>query len=202
LQSSRSRIFAHRGIWDTSGQNTVSAISKAVNLGFAVETDLRLLQSKIVLSHDPSPLGVADELDSILPSKTPIALNIKMDGLIPYLNVEALRECNYFFFDGSLPELYKYWKMGLKTASRVSEFEKEVPWRTEVIWLDSFSHEWWIQDRVLKNLTSNAMVVVVSPELHGRNKLKAWEIVRQEFIDGNPNIAICTDHPEEFQSIL
>jgi len=202
MQSTSSRIFAHRGIFDTSGQNSLSAISKAIDLGFAVETDLRLLRDKIVLSHDPFQLEHADELNSILPSKNPVALNIKMDGLIPYLNIEALSESNYFFFDGSVPELYKYWKIGLKTACRVSEIEKEMPWNAGVVWLDSFSQDWWIEGEVLKKLTSNAMVVVVSPELHGRNKLKAWESVRQEFMDGNPNIAICTDHPEEFRSIL
>lgn len=202
MHSTSSRIFAHRGIFDTSRQNSLSAITKAIDLGFAVETDLRLLKDKIVLSHDPIQLELAARLDSILPSKNPLALNIKVDGLIPYLNIEALSESNYFFFDGSVPELYKYWKAGLNTACRVSEIEKELPWNSEVIWLDSFSHEWWIGGEVLKNLTSNAMVVVVSPELHGRDKLKAWESIRQEFLDGNPNIAICTDNPQEFQSIL
>ena len=202
MQSTKSRIFAHRGIWGASRQNSLSAISQAIDLGFAVETDLRLLKDQVVLSHDPVQLELADELNSILPSKAPLALNIKMDGLIPFLNADALNVSDYFFFDGSMPELYKYRQLGLKTACRVSELETEMPWNTEVVWLDSFSHEWWIEGEVLQRLTSNAMVVVVSPELHGRDRLQTWELVRQEFMDGNPNIAICTDHPEEFQSVL
>lgn len=202
MQSTRSRIFAHRGIWGALRQNSLSAISQATDLGFAVETDLRLLKDKIVLSHDPVQLELADELNSILPSKAPLALNIKMDGLIPFLNADALHVSNYFFFDGSMPELYKYRQLGLKTACRVSELESETPWNAEVVWLDSFSHEWWIEGEVLQRLTSNAMVVVVSPELHGRDRLQTWELVRQEFMDGNPNIAICTDYPEEFHSVL
>jgi hypothetical protein len=202
VQSTRSRIFAHRGIWGALRQNSLSAISQATDLGFAVETDLRLLKDKIVLSHDPVQLELADDLNSILPSKAPLALNIKMDGLIPFLNADALHVSNYFFFDGSMPEMYKYRQLGLNTACRVSELESETPWKAEVVWLDSFSHEWWIEGEVLQRLTSNAMVVVVSPELHGRDRLQTWELVRQEFMDGNPNIAICTDYPEEFHSVL
>lgn len=202
MQSMKSRIFAHRGIWGASKQNSLSAISKATDLGFAVETDLRLLKGAVVLSHDPTGLEGADKLDSILPSKVPLALNIKMDGLIPFLNIEAIKGNDYFFFDGSLPELYKYRRSGLKTACRISELENESPWPSDIVWLDSFSHDWWIKGEVLKKLTAHSMVVVVSPELHGRNRDQAWESVRQEFIEGNPRIAICTDHPEEFQAIL
>lgn len=202
MQEIRSRIFAHRGIWRDAPQNSLLALNKAAVEGFAVETDLRFHLGKVVISHDPVDSSAAEPLNEHLSGVTPFALNIKEDGLIPYLDIEALKESNHFFFDGSLPELYKYKKSGFRVACRLSEFENELPWDTDVIWLDAFVHEWWINSDKLKKLSENALVVVVSPELHGRDKLRAWEEISLEFKSGNPNIGICTDHPEEFEATL
>jgi glycerophosphoryl diester phosphodiesterase len=202
VQDNRSRIFAHRGIWNEAPQNSLIALTRAADEGFAVETDIRLVAGKVVLSHDPTYLDQANTLSEVLPGVTPFALNIKEDGLIPYLDINILNESNCFFFDGSLPELYKYKKAGFLTACRLSEYESELPWASQVVWLDAFVDEWWINSDKLKRLTENALVVVVSPELHGRDKLRAWEEISREFQSGNPNIGVCTDHPEEFEAIL
>lgn len=198
----RSRIFAHRGLWGAHEQNSLKAISDAVNHGFGVETDMRLYKSKVVLSHDPVFSSNTSELNSILPSQAPLALNIKMDGLMPYLDRSLLNESNCFFFDGSLPELYKYRTAGLDTACRVSEFESGLPWLSKVIWVDSFQSEWWIGGKLIDELSEKSLVVIVSPELHGRNHLLAWEKISEYFSSGNPNIAICTDFPFEFEKQL
>ena len=195
----RSRIFAHRGLWVAHEQNSSKAIHDAAINGFGVETDLRLYENRVVLSHDPVFTSDTSELNSILPSQTPLALNIKMDGLLPYLNRSLISESNCFFFDGSLPELYKYKVAGLNTASRISEFESELPWSSEVIWVDSFQSDWWIGKKWIEELSEKSLVVIVSPELHGRNYLLAWEEISKYFNDGNPNIAICTDLPFEFE---
>lgn len=47
-------IFSHRGIGFGEKENSLEAISKAVEQGFSVEVDLRLKNNHIILSHDSS----------------------------------------------------------------------------------------------------------------------------------------------------
>lgn len=189
-------------MWGDLTQNSSQAIEKAQNLGFGIETDLRLHDLNIVLSHDPDNLGAATKLSELFPMQTTFALNIKMDGLLQYINVEKLTQGKYFFFDASLPELYKYKCAGLTTACRLSEFERELPWHSEVIWVDSFVTDWWSKGESIDRLSEDKLIVIVSPELHGREHLPAWEEIAQHFSQGNPNVAVCTDYPLEFESIL
>jgi glycerophosphoryl diester phosphodiesterase len=202
LKEPRNRILAHRGIWNSWDQNSYQALSQAFEQGYGVETDIRLSSEVVVLAHDPIGLESATSLNSILPEDNIIALNIKMDGILPFLDLELLENSNYFFFDGSLPEMYKYKKAGLNIACRVSEFEPELPWEPNAIWLDSFLSDWWAHDDTLTRLSEKLLVVVVSPELHGRDKEKAWVAIGNEIGRGNPNLAICTDFPREFEDYV
>ena len=197
-----SRILAHRGIWDSYSQNSYEAINEAFERGFGVETDIRLFSNQIVLSHDPVNLDLAPPLRSILAKENLVALNIKMDGLLSFLDLQILESSNYFFFDGSIPEIFRYKQAGLRVACRLSEFEAELPWDSPIIWLDSFLSDWWTEGDILPRLSENAFVVIVSPELHGRDYRHAWDVLANEITRDNPNLAICTDFPARFDEYM
>jgi hypothetical protein len=122
----KSRLYAHRGLWNERGikvfePNSKSAILNAISKGFKVETDLRDFIGEIVIGHDPQLKNIFS-LDELLNFHGSYALNIKSDGLIPGLT-ELLTEADYFLFDMSIPEYQKYLKTNLNVFGRLSEFE-------------------------------------------------------------------------------
>ncbi len=200
-----SRIYCHRGYWVSAAeQNTAKALEDATARGFGIETDIRDHQGSIVVSHDPVR-NTFFGLEKLLIMSTPVALNVKSDGLLSLGHSEikdVLQTKGSFVFDGSIPEMLRYRHHNLPHALRLSEYESEIAWEPQYIWLDSFQSDWWIGDETLNRLTDKYFVVVVSPELHGRSSYKVWDIVAEELINGNPNLGICTDFPERFAEML
>ena len=48
------KILAHRGIWsDSKSANHPEALTRALEMGFGIETDLRDRNCELVVSHDP-----------------------------------------------------------------------------------------------------------------------------------------------------
>ena len=185
-------------------QNTAEALESAIRFGFGIETDIRDHQSSIVISHDPASVACID-LAILAKTTSPIALNVKADGLLNIADdaiTQILLIEGSFVFDGSIPEMLKYRERNLPHALRLSEYEKDIAWVTKYLWLDAFQSDWWISDETLNRLTEKHFVVVVSPELHGRSKSKVWEKVAAELVDGNPNLGICTDFPDQFLEML
>lgn len=201
----KSRIYCHRGLWTSvEQQNTAEALESAIRFGFGIETDIRDHQSSIVISHDPASVACID-LAILAKTTSPIALNVKADGLLNITDdaiTQILLIEGSFVFDGSIPEMLKYRERNLPHALRLSEYEKDIAWVTKYLWLDAFQSDWWISDETLNRLTEKHFVVVVSPELHGRSKSKVWEKVAAELVDGNPNLGICTDFPDQFLEML
>lgn len=201
----RQLIYCHRGQWTTrADQNSREALRDASVNGFGIETDMRDSVGKLVFSHDaflPSALALSELTDI----DTPIALNIKSDGLLRKgLEdiVKLVRGPKSFVFDGSIPEMLQYKRAGVNHALRLSEYEKELSWPTKCIWLDSFEKDWWLESDSLQRLSENHFVVVVSPELHGREYLKVWDVVAGEIGNSNPNVGICTDKPIDFLGLI
>jgi len=197
----KQRIYCHRGFWASKDeQNSSDALSRATTAGFGIETDIRDTLGSIAISHDPVrvPNLVIEDLAS---GTVPIALNIKADGLLSLKNLhlrEILSFSGSFVFDASVPEMLRYKKAELPHALRLSEFERELPWKSEFVWLDAFNSDWWTEGETLKRLSNDHFVIVVSPELHQREYAQVWSHVLDEMLSGNQNIAICTDFPEEF----
>jgi glycerophosphoryl diester phosphodiesterase len=205
IETLKSRIYCHRGYWASAAeQNTVRALEDAAGRGFGIETDIRDYQGSIVVSHDPvrnSCFG----LEKLLKTSTPVALNVKSDGLLSIGHntiKDVLQTPGSFLFDGSIPEMLRYRQHNLPHALRISEYESDIAWESQYVWLDSFQSDWWIENETLKRLTEKHFVVVVSPELHGRPSHKVWDIIATELISGNPNLGICTDFPERFAGML
>jgi hypothetical protein len=192
-------ILAHRGYWKSvSEMNTAEAIAKALQKGFGVETDFRDFQGNLVLSHD-----IIDEQELIpfngFSSSDRYAINLKSDGLAKLLlpDLSVLIQSNSFVFDGSIPEMIRYRDSGIPHALRLSEYETELPWKSQYVWVDAFESDWWISDNRLKNLFSSHHLVFVSPELHGRDHRLAFEA----FVDFRRTFgkvfSVCTDLPSE-----
>jgi hypothetical protein len=204
------RVLAHRGLWnDSRTQNSIDAISAALDLGFGIEIDVRERSGVLVLSHDFPNEDVAElqpkhPVWDKLTEQTSIAFNIKADGLASELKrcLNELPKHNGFTFDMSLPEAVVYSSLNIPRAQRVSEYEPINLWRAaphgvvDRIWLDCFHSDWWINVKDFPESLKKNQVFVVSPELHGRNPQKVWDWCKQELQQG-VDIYICTDYPEK-----
>jgi hypothetical protein len=211
INQSKGRIIAHRGCWAGEAnftklpQNSSVSLELALNSGFGIEIDIRDYKGQIYVSHDPI-LDIKNcvSLESILDKNfdQTIALNVKSDGLLNLLRqtgFEKLHRKKHFFFDLSFPEEIKYTKLDQVVATRVSEFEAlkidSSHHLQEYLWVDSFSDDWWIKDDLILNiLKNNSKVIVVSPELHGRDPKLAW-LYLCEIWSTYENLLVCTDYP-------
>ena len=201
----RSQIFAHRGLHSNGvAANSLKAMQAALELGFSIETDIRDALGKVVIEHDPpgclseNLLPISQMLAIPRSSAQILALNVKSDGLLPLLANDALG--GHFFFDMSLPESIKYKASSAEIALRVSEFEpytqskvsSDAPW----VWLDCFESDWFLGSNLVESIEQKS-VIVVSPELHGREPKDVWDWVISQNNAGH-HVGICTDFPLEF----
>lgn len=211
----RARIYAHRGHnWQKHGQNTLASIVSSFQSGYSVELDLRLLDGRIVLSHDPitappsqictliealDVFSAQPEIDLFRPR---LALNVKEDGLSQLLPQEG--QTPHFYFDMSIPELVTYMKKNRNVAHRLSEFEAPSkylqPKTGATIWLDAFESDWFIDGGVEEHFEGVSEIVVVSPELHRRPPASVWNWCKKNW-ELYP-LSICTDFPDDFWAHL
>jgi len=199
----QNEIYAHRGCWDSSiTQNSLVSFQVAELNEFSIETDIRQSDSELVINHDHQNDSVQLLFSQLFEFKTSFALNIKEDGLQDQICAIRpwIESTGSFVFDGSIPQMYQFNKLGIPHALRLSEFEKSLPWKSAVIWLDAFTSDWWIKDRSIPNQLRDSKVVVVSPELHGRDPRAVWDFLAKQRFAGNFNFAICTDRPTEYLS--
>lgn len=208
----RHRVYAHRGIWETKAQqNSMRALTEAVASGFSLETDIRDSCGSLVVSHDP-PEGEtvkwADFINEVSRSSflqdIKLAINVKSDGLVQLVK-QLTPPLGHFYFDMSLPQTVQYIGNGMPVAHRISEYEDLTPTVSKdvrkIIWLDSFSTDWFIESSTVNSLVDSKThkeVILVSPELHGRNHLPAWTWVKSKLPEIE-NLSICTDLPFEFE---
>lgn len=194
-------IFAHRGQWlSYDQQNTITSFSKAFRNGFSVEADIRERMGRLVISHD-----VPDYNDSLfeleLSESTRFALNVKEDGLLHHLENSRnhIITSSSFVFDGSLPEMYRYKNVGIPHALRLSEYENEIPWKSEYLWIDGFNSDWWIGDPKVLSFVEDYQCIFVSPELHGRDHSRAFDWFADLKINHGLNLSVCTDFPQDLK---
>jgi hypothetical protein len=201
----RSQIFAHRGFWKEGGfaPNSIESLESAFEKGFAVETDVRDHQGEIVISHDPCGSSTYSSFDEALLALGGIAINIKSDGLVPRFSELRghLQESQSFVFDCSFPQILQFRKASIPHALRLSEYEKELPWNPDYIWLDAFNNDWWVKNAKIRNMMDQTPTIIVSPELHGRDFLLVWEEF-SKLVQEVENIGICTDFPLQLASSL
>jgi len=207
----RTSILAHRGLFfSKNDKNSKAALKRALDEGFGLETDLRDLNKKIVVSHDPptesKSMADLNWLLSLLASRNDasrIALNIKSDGLSSAMKQllvsSGLDTDNIFFFDMSIPDCLSYLAEELPIYCRISEYEPNpifLP-HTKGVWVDSFTGS-FDQISQAKTLLGNGIrTTIVSPELHGRDHLCLWREISNSGLYNNPLFELCTDYPVE-----
>jgi hypothetical protein len=200
-------IFAHRGFWNHNFKpNSTESLTHAGQIGFSVETDIRDYLGDIVIEHDAFVVRddtlKLEEMTELM-NKTRFALNVKSDGLQMKLlgELDSMKLSKSFVFDASLPQLLQYKNLSIPTGLRLSEYEQALPWSPDVVWVDSFENEWWIDDYKIEKLIDKFECIFVSPELHGRDYRQAWDWILRKKIEGNENVSICTDHPNEIMKM-
>jgi glycerophosphoryl diester phosphodiesterase len=205
-------IISHRGYWKQYNEkNTMEAFKRSFLLGFGTETDIRDYKGSLVISHDmaiDNCLTVKElfEVYKSIDDSLTLALNIKADELQLEL-LKLINEyeiSNYFVFDTSIPDGYKYLAREMNLFTRESEFEDSPSFYHESagIWLDEFKSHWINNQTIEKHLLNNKTICIVSPELHGREYKNVWEEYKNidRNIDSNMKykpIMLCTDYPEE-----
>ena len=193
-------IIAHRGYWKKiEEKNTKLAFERAFENGFGIETDLRDICGKIVISHD-MPKGDEITFEEVLQllngRDLTLALNIKADGQAKKIKslLEKYNHTNYFTFDMSIPEMVVQHKEGLKFFTGLSDI---IPTpimleKAQGIWLDSFYSDWFSAKDIFDLQIKGKKICIVSPDLHKREYKNVWQ--KYKNIQG---IMLCTDYPNE-----
>jgi glycerophosphoryl diester phosphodiesterase len=202
------KIIAHRGFWNESIlPNSYKSFELAFENGYGIETDFRDFDGALVVSHDPPTKNnyvTADDffkLASLYPT-LPLAINIKADGLQELVKkyIDQYNLTNYFVFDMSVPDMYKYITSGIICYTRKSEFEMQPSFYevTTGFWLDAFVDEWYNKEMIEELLNTNKKVAIVSADLHKRDYAKQWDIILSlKGNNGFQNLFLCTDYPNK-----
>lgn len=198
------KILCHRGLWlDKVEQNSAQALALSINHGFGVETDIRDLNGRIVISHDPpcgeGQLRLDDILSDFQSTGLVLALNVKADGLSPRMaSIEALNNVDWFAFDMSGPETLRFSSAGLPFFTRHSDIENPILYaQAQGVWLDSFGGEWYSESTVISHLQAGKRVCIVSPELHGRDPSLVWSWAKNM----PDEVMVCTDLPHSLAKL-
>lgn len=213
------QILAHRGFWKAPEEkNGWTALEHAFANGFGIETDIRDQNGELVISHDP-PAGRCITFRNLLAlyqrHRAPgaMALNVKADGLQRFVAAElaqgAIEIGDCFFFDMSIPDALGYARQNLPIYTRESEIEP-TPHLLDMaqgIVLDCFHSDWITPAKILHHLQAGRSVMLISPELHGRDPARAWagwrELTetRMERPAGT-QLMLCTDRPLEAREVF
>jgi hypothetical protein len=137
-----------------------------------------------------------------------IVLNIKEEGLESTV-IETLTRWgidNWAFLDQSFPFMVKLLRSGeSRVMARVSEYESidtvvRLPWKPEWIWLDSFTGRWPSPAEISRLSRLGHKLMIVSPELQGRDLATEQKNILQIFVDaGVPLDGVCSKQPERWE---
>lgn len=191
------KIICHRGHWlNHNDQNSLMSIRRSFDFD-GVEIDIRSLDKKIVLSHDPvlsrkKYTSLEDAFRTKAPQNFFWALNIKEDGLGSELKklLSKYKIKNYMCFDLSFPESVLYRKSGLEIFNRYGDREPEISGKKLVF--DCFSTRNFRSS--LRRIPPSSTLMVISPELHGHGHSGAWRELRTHSFK---DTLLCTDFPAE-----
>ena len=204
-------ILAHRGLFKTrADMNSGSALANALSHGFGIETDVRDLDGRIVICHDPPTCSAElPELSWLLDflqatgCSGRIALNVKADGLCVKIDalfkMSDIKSDQVFVFDMSIPDSISYMHKGFPFYTRFSEYEPSTTLLDAAsgVWIDNFSGE-FNQVRSAELLVQRGIrCAIVSSELHGRDPETLWREIAASEICHSQLFELCTDYPLE-----
>ena len=206
-------IIAHRGYWKRQEEkNSLPAFKRAFRSGFGVETDVRDYGGELVISHNIADAGSVScdaffDLYRSCGNDALLALNVKADGVQGLLKtkLEKYEIKNYFVFDMSVPEMVVYRHEKINFFTRRSDIENEcVLYHDAVgVWNDAFFDD--MRETVNcaeRDLNCGKWSVIVSPELHGREKSGVWDAIKRKGIYRREGFWLCTDYPDEARQVF
>ena len=147
-------------------------------------------------------------------NNTTLAINIKEDGLAPYLKEEIDEVClpydRFFCFDMAIKEVQQYKKAGLPIATSVSSYGVDYPcgdsllfdWFPELpVSYDALYHYCYAGNLYDTLFLGDEKFVAISPELHdsdfnGKELRKFWKWCEEKGFYGL--ITDCTEEAEVF----
>jgi glycerophosphoryl diester phosphodiesterase len=200
-------------------ENTPTACTEALQLGFGLETDLRRTpDGTLYIAHDPAARTAANDFTafSALFRRFPrnvIAMNVKELGyeeeLIALQASGALGENSYYFdfelLEPATPGQAQRRLRGLpgggktRLAARLSDraepLEQTLSIPADVVWADEFDSLWLTEEHVRRVHAAGRQFHAISPELHGfstADRHRRWADFQAWGIDG-----LCTDFPVE-----
>lgn len=206
------RVLSHRGYWKLeSEQNKPAAFLRSFEEGFGTELDLRDLDGRMVVSHDPPRADAlaAEDMFALHARHGPgltLALNIKADGLQSLLTglLERFAVKDAFVFDMSIPDTLLWLRAGVPVFTRHSDVEERPALYPEAagVWLDGFHADWWDAGAVRRHLDLGKRVCIVSPELHRRDHRPVWRALAASDLVSSDAVMLCTDHPAEAEEFF
>lgn len=200
-------LLAHRGLNIFDQKSFQNPFFNAIDKNYGIEIDIRNLDGRIVVSHDPivcKPYLFFEEICKYIKNKNFtgfLAINVKEDNLekqlISLLSDYAIS--NWFTFDHSIPDLIT--SKSLKSFYRISEYEKYIFNNFNNVkgcWLDSFNSPNWYGIDFLEDLIIKGDLAIVSSEIHGFSPKTQWSIIKDTLkIESEHRLFLCTDLPEE-----
>jgi hypothetical protein len=205
-------ILAHRGFWKTPAEkNTRLAFERALSLGFGIETDVRDVGGTLYIAHDPGENPTLTWNDFLAlyaryDQAGTLAINIKADGLTAMIQEELNQypQITAFVFDMSVPDALHYLKAGVTAFTRHSEYEPVPSFYPQAagVWMDIFESNWIGSADIESHLSHNKCVALVSPELHRRNHIDFWRMLKEEGFSGKESMLLCTDFPDQAKSFF
>ena len=203
-------IISHRGWWlEHRERNRREAFIRSFDAGFGTETDLRDIRGTIVVSHDMpngNEITFSELLDIMAGRNLPLALNIKADGMAQTI-LRMLKDAghtNYFTFDMSIPEEVVQLSMEMPVFTGLSDVLSPPPMLddAEGVWLDAFRRVWYDGEIIRSLLKKGKRVCVVSEELHKRDPLPQWEMLRNTATIEDDRLMLCSDTPDLAQQFF
>lgn len=196
-------------------KNSAVALERALLSGFGIETDLRDINGKLVISHDP-PKSSDDLIDATCffnlvrssGAAGRLALNVKSDGLqklvVDALDAAFIPKQQVFAFDMSVPDALVYAASEFPIYTRISEYEKEPAFLNlaDGVWVDNFTGDFPQISRAAKLLAQGTRVTIVSPELHCRNHQPLWNELLAARLHESSLFELCTDLPMEASAMF
>lgn len=173
----KSKLIAHRGIYDNEKvfENSLSAILKAVSLGYIVEIDVRMLKDgEIVVFHDKDMMRLLN-VEGCIENLTYDELSYIAKYEVPKLN-DILK-----FVKGEVPLLIE-----LKTITKRGLFESKV---AEI--LDNYNGEFAIQSfniKTIKWFSKNRENYIIGYLIGKSNYKKEYFFKKYDFINCDINL--------------
>ncbi len=184
-------------------QHRVNSLKKLKNLNknFGTEIDIRTLNNKLILNHEPFKKAVL--LSTYLKKFNHkfLILNVKEEGIesliLNYIRKYKIK--NYFLLDVTVPKIFQFIKSKkkLNLCLRISKFEKlsnlnffhkKISW----VWIDTFDNEIPLNIRDLKYLSKRFKLCLVSPELIKTNNINLIKFIKLNSKKLNFFSAVCS----------